>query len=231
MTHSTTILPRRAVLAGTLATSGAVALSACASGFGGFSFVDAVQRLLFLSSERAFDRMTSSGGFWDQQVAQLGLGQFLGGRGDVLSRILTSALFKNRLENAFGDIAWDASRRAAPVVADTIRTIGYQNAVDLIRGGPTGATSFLRTNMGSRLIDVMAPDVGSALRVASDPLVGELLSALAGVNTATVATGFADKIDDVIWDQIGLEEAAIRRDPRSTNDPVLISVLAGADAF
>ena len=231
MTHSTTILPRRAFLAGTLATSGAVALSACASGFGGFSFVDAVQRLLFLSSERAFDRMTSSGGFWDQQVAQLGLGQFLGGRGDVHSRILTSALFKNRLENAFGDIAWDASRRAAPVVADTIRTIGYQNAVDLIRGGPTGATSFLRTNMGSRLIDVMAPDVGSALRVASDPLVGELLSALAGVNTATVATGFADKIDDVIWDQIGLEEAAIRRDPRSTNDPVLISVLAGADAF
>ena len=71
----------------------------------------------------------------------------------------------------------------------------------------------------------------SALRVASDPLVGELLSALAGVNTATVATGFADKVDDVIWDQIGLEEAAIRRDPRSTNDPVLISVLAGADAF
>ena len=231
MTYSTMILPRRAFLAGTLATSGAVALSACASGFGGFSFVDAVQRLLFLSSERAFDRMTSSGGFWDQQVAQLGLGQFLGGRGDVLSRILTSALFKNRLENAFGDIAWDASRRAAPVVADTIRTIGYQNAVDLIRGGPTSATSFLRTNMGSRLIDVMAPDVGSALRVASDPLVGELLSALAGVNTTTVATGFADKIDDVIWDQIGLEEAAIRRDPRSTNDPVLISVLAGADAF
>ena len=230
MPDITTTIPRRAFLAGS-AASGVLALSACASGFGGFSFVDAVQRLLFLSSERAFDRMTSSGGFWDQQVAQLGLGQFLGGRGDVLSRILTSALFKNRLENAFGDIAWDASRRAAPVVADTIRTIGYQNAVDLIRGGPTGATSFLRTNMGSRLIDVMAPDVGSALRVASDPLVGELLSALAGVNTATVATGFADKIDDVIWDQIGLEEAAIRRDPRSTNDPVLISVLAGADAI
>ena len=230
MPDITTTIPRRAFLAGS-AASGVLALSACASGFGGFSFVDAVQRLLFLSSERAFDRMTSSGGFRDQQVAQLGLGQFLGGRGDVLSRILTSALFKNRLENAFGDIAWDASRRAAPVVADTIRTIGYQNAVDLIRGGPTGATSFLRTNMGSRLIDVMAPDVGSALRVASDPLVGELLSALAGVNTATVATGFADKIDDVIWDQIGLEEAAIRRDPRSTNDPVLISVLAGADAF
>ena len=230
MPDTTTTIPRRAFLAGS-AASGVLALSACASGFGGFSFVDAVQRLLFLSSERAFDRMTSSGGFWDQQVAQLGLGQFLGGRGDVLSRILTSALFKNRLENAFGDIAWDASRRAAPVVADTIRTIGYQNAVDLIRGGPTSATSFLRTNMGSRLIDVMAPDVGSALRVASDPLVGELLSALAGVNTATVATGFADKIDDVIWDQIGLEEAAIRRDPRSTNDPMLISVLAGADAF
>lgn len=227
-----TILRRRAFLAGGLATSGAFALSACASGFGGgFSFVDAIQRLLFLSSERAFDRMTSNGGFWDQQVAQLGLGEFLGGRGDVLSRILTSALFKNRLEDAFGDIAWDASRRAAPVVADTIRTVGYQNAIDLIRGGPTAATSFLRGNMGSRLIDVMAPDVGNALRVASDPLVGQVLAAFTGVNSASLATGFADRVDDVIWNEIGLEESAIRRDPGSTRDPVLISVLGAGNAF
>ena len=151
MPDTTTVIPRRAFLAGTTA-SGVLALTGCASGFGGFSFVDAIQRLLFLSSERAFARMLSGGGFWDQQVATLGLGEFLGGRGDVLGRILTSALFKNRLEDAFGNIAFDAAERAAPVVADTIRVIGFENAVDLIRGGPTAATSFLRGNMGARLL-------------------------------------------------------------------------------
>ena len=35
-------------------------------------------------------------------MAQIGFGNLLGARGDVLSRILTSALFKDR---AFGDIA------------------------------------------------------------------------------------------------------------------------------
>ncbi|WP_305096538.1 DUF4197 domain-containing protein [Croceibacterium aestuarii] len=230
MTAMTTTIPRRAFLAGT-AAGGVFALSACANGFGGFSFVDAVQRLLFLSSERAFDRMTADGGFWDQEVASLGLGEFLGGRGDVLTRILTSSLFKGRLERAFGDIAWDASQRAAPVVADTIRTIGYQNAVDLIRGGPTAATSYLRGAMGNRLIDVVAPDVGNALRVAREPLVGQLLSALTGVDVSGLANGFANKVDDVIWQQIGLEETAIRRDPKSTNDPVLIGALGVGNAL
>ncbi|MXO58597.1 DUF4197 family protein [Altererythrobacter salegens] len=230
MTAMKTTIPRRVFLAGT-AAGGALALSACTTGLGGFSFVDAVQRLLFLSSQRAFDRMTADGAFWDQQVASLGLGEFLGNRGDVLTRILTSSLFKGRLERAFGDVAWDASKRAAPVVADTIRTIGYQNAIDLVRGGPTAATSYLRGNMGSRLIDVMSPDVGDALRAAQDPLIGELLAGLTGVNVSAVANGFADKVDDVIWQQIGIEETAIRRDPRSTNDPVLIGVLGVGSAL
>lgn len=224
-----TLIPRRAFLAGS-AASGALALAGCAGGFG-YSFVDAIQRLLFLSSERAFARMLSGDGFWDQQVAAVGLGEFLGGRGDVLSRILTSALFKNRLEDAFGDIAWRASERAAPVVADTIRVVGFENAVDLIRGGPTAATSYLRGNMGERLIDVMVPEVGGALRVAQDPLIGELLSSLSGVDVSTVARGFSNQVEDVIWREIGFEEAEIRRNPQATRDPVLIGVLGGGNAF
>ena len=230
MPDTTTVIPRRAFLAGTTA-SGVLALAGCASGFGGFSFVDAIQRLLFLSSERAFARMLSGGGFWDQQVATLGLGEFLGGRGDVLGRILTSALFKNRLEDAFGNIAFDAAERAAPVVADTIRVIGFENAVDLIRGGPTAATTFLRGNMGERLIDVMVPEIGQGLRVAQDPLVGELLAALTGVDVPGVARGFSNQVEDVIWREIGFEESEIRRNPQATRDPLLIGVLGAGNAL
>ena len=226
----TPILPRRAFLAGS-AASGVLALTACAGGFGGFSFVDAIQRLLFLSSERAFVRMAAPGGFWDQQVAQLGLGEFLGGRGDVLTRILTSALFKARLEDAFAEMAWRASERAAPVVADTIRVVGFQNAIDLVRGGPTAATGYLRANMGNELIDVMVPEVGEALRVARDPLVGELMAALTGVDVPQVATSFSAEVNDVIWREIGREEAAIRADPAATRDPLLIGVFGGGNAF
>lgn len=222
-------LPRRGFLGG-LAAAGLLALPGCST-LGGYSFTDAIARLLFLSSGRAFDRMTAPGGFWDQQIAQLGFDQFLGARGNVLARILTSALFKDRLANALAPVAFDAAQRAAPVVADSIRVIGFQNAVDLVRGGPTAATSFLRQQMGTRLIDAMLPQVGQALRVANDPIVGQALAALSGVDIPQVARSFTDSVDNVIWDQIGREESAIRADPASTRDPLIMGVFGVNNAL
>lgn len=223
-----TILHRRGFLLGTAAAGGALALPACTSGYG-FSFTDAIARLLYLSTGRAFDRMTAPGGFWDQQIAQIGLEQFLGGRGNTLNRILTSALFKDRLAGALAPVAFDAAQRAAPVVADTVRTIGFANAVELIRGGPTAATGFLRQEMGFALVEAMLPGVGNGLRVANDPLVGEALSALTGVDVGGAARSFATKVDDVIWGEIGREESYIRANPESTRDPLIMGAFgAGA---
>ncbi len=210
-------------IAGSLATGAALALSGCAT-TGVLSYSEAIRRLLVLSSQNAFARMTAPGGFWDQQVAQIGLNQFFGNRGNVLANILTSTLFKSRLEGVVANMAVDASYRAAPVVADAVRTIGWANAIDLIRGGPTAASSYLRHEMGTALIDAMVPGVGEALRVAQDPLIGQLLAGMTGVDVGGMANTFAGKVDNVIWDEIGREEAAIRADPRATRDPVLIGV-------
>ena len=219
---------RRAFL-GSMGAGGAVlALPGCAS-LPGFSFTDAIQRMLFLSTDRAFARMLDGGGYWDQQVARLGLGNALGTRGDVLSRILTSALFKDRLEGAFADIAYEGAERAAPLVADAVRVIGVRNAVDLVRGGPRAATGFLRGEMGETLVEAMVPELGDAMRIAREPLVGQLLAAATGVDVGSVATRFADSIDDTIWGEIGNEEAAIRANPEATRDPLIIGVFgAGA---
>ena len=55
-------LDRRKLLAGILAGSTALALPGCST-LGGFSLTDAVRRMLFLSSERAFARLTTDGGY------------------------------------------------------------------------------------------------------------------------------------------------------------------------
>ena len=221
---------RRAFL-GRMGAGGALlALPACTS-LGGFGLVDAVQRILFLSSERAFARMLQGDGFWDGRVAQLGLGNLLGTRGDILSRILTSSLFKNRLEDALSDIAYEGAERAAPIVTDAVRVIGIRNAVDLVRGGPTAATGFLRNELGGSLIEAMVPELGDAMRVAQEPLVGQLLSALTGVNLANATSRFATSIDDTIWREIGTEEAAIRANPEATRDPLIIGVFGAGSAY
>ena len=218
---------RRRLLAG--ASGGAVLLllPACASTGGGFSMVEAVRRMLLLATENAFARLTAPGGFWDEQVGRLGLGTMLGARGDVLSRILTSALVKDRLEERFATFAIDASFRAAPVVTDAIRVIGFENAIALVRGGPTAASGYLRQEVGTALIDAVVPELGEALRLSRDPLIGQALSALAGVDVAGVADRFGRQIDDAIWGEIAREEAAIRANPQATRDPVLIGVFGG----
>lgn len=219
---------RRGLLKGALGGVALLAVPAC-SNYPFFSLEEAVRRLMLLSSERAFARLTAPGGYWDEQVAQIGLGNLLGARGDILSRILTSSLFRSRLQDTFADIAIEGTYRAAPVVADAVRVIGLRNAVDLVRGGPRAATTALRGELGGRLIDVMVPELGQAMRVASDPLVGELLNAATGVNVSGFANRLAGNIDDAIWNEMGYEEQSIRANPESTNDAAIIGVFgAGA---
>lgn len=217
--------------AGAAGAASLVSLSGCASGFGGFSFVDAVRRLLELSSYTALDRLMAPGGFYENQVARLNLPDVFGSRGGVLANILTGVVFRDRLQRSLNRFAEDGARRAAPVVADTIRTVGIGNAVALIRGGPTAATGFLREAMAGRLIDVMFPAIGDAMRVANDPVVGQALGALAGVDIPALARDLSVQADNAIWGEIGREESAIRSDPRRTNDPLLIAALTGARAL
>ena len=223
MTSETFIPTRRSLLAGAMGGATMLLLPGCAS-TGGYSMVEAVRRLLLLASENAFARLTAPGGFWDEQVAQLGLANLMGTRGDVLSRILTSALVKDRLEERFATFAIDASFRAAPVVTDAIQMIGFDNAIALVRGGPDAASSYLRSEVGPALIDAVVPELGEAIRLSRDPLIGQALSALTGVDAAGVADRLGREVDNAIWGEIAREEAAIRANPQSTRDPLLIGV-------
>ncbi len=212
---------RRAILGG-MTSLGVLSLAGCAT-FPSFTLEDAVRRLLFVSTDRAFQRLLQPGGFWDDQIARLALPEAVGSRGGIMQRILTGPIFRERLQRAFNDMAYDAAERAAPAVTDAVRTIGIRNALALLRGSdPMAATNFLHQEMGTSLIEVMVPEFGDALRVSREPLVGEVLAAMTGVDVGVIANSLAFEADNAIFRAIGREEAAIRADPRSTNDPVLM---------
>lgn len=212
---------RRAVLGG-MTSIAVLSLAGCAT-FPAFTLEDAVRRLLYVSTDRAFSRLLQPGGFWDDSVARLALPAVIGNRGGIMQRILTGPIFRDRLQRAFNDMAYDAAERAAPAVTDAVRTIGIRNAVALLRGSDSmAATNFLHQEMGTSLIEIMVPEFGDALRVSREPLVGEVLAAMTGVDVGGIANSLAFEADNAIFRAIGREEAAIRADPRSTNDPVLM---------
>ena len=204
--------------------AGLLALPGCAS-MGGYSLVEVVRRLLMRSADNAFARLIAPGGFWDSQVARIDLPEVFGARGGIAQSILTSPLFRDRLQRQLNGIAERGAERAAPVVADAVRTIGIANAQAIIRGGPSAATGFLRDAMGDALIAAMIPPLEGALRVANDPILMQAIGALVGVDLTGVARSVSGKANDAIWSQIALEESLIRANPGATNDPMLIAAL------
>lgn len=221
-----TAVNRRGLLAGGGVLAGLLLVGGCTTvgGRAAFSYDDAVRRLLELSTQRAFARLTAPDGFWDSSVARINLPVLFGKRGSVMEGILKSPAFRERLQHRLNIIAEDGARAAAPLVADTVRTIGIQNAAALVTGDPTAATSFLRAEMGPALVNAMIPELNRLMQVADDPLVGQALSALAGVDLSDAAHALALNADNAIWYEIGAEEAELRKNPSS--DPALARVFA-----
>ena len=217
------VMARRAFMAGT-AAAGVMLLPGCQS-MGGLSMTEAIRRLLTLSSQAAFALLTAPGGFWDSEVARFEAPELFGSAGTgVLKNLLTSTLFKQNLQHQLNIVAEKGAERAAPVVYEAVRKISVPDAVGIVRGGPTAATSYLRTEMGPALINAMIPGLSDALRVSSDPVLGQAVRALSGVDLGQMAQSVANRADNSIWYQIGHEESAIRAHPETTKDPLLIGV-------
>jgi hypothetical protein len=202
-----------------------LALPGCAS-IPGFSLTEAIRRLLTLASQNAFALLLQPGGFYDSSVARIALpDRFGGNRGSgLVSLLLQSPQFRNRLQRQLNRAAEKGAERAAPLVADAVRTISIEDAAALIRGGPQAATLFLRGKMGPALAGSMLPGISDGLRLFDDQVIGRAVRSVTGFDIAALASDITRKADDSIWAAIGLEEANIRADPQRTNDPLLAGV-------
>lgn len=202
-----------------------LALPGCAS-LPGFSLTDAIRRLLTLSSQNAFALLLQPGGFYDSSVARIALPDRFGGNNGtgVLSVVLQSRQFRDRLQRQLNRAAEKGAERAAPLVADAVRNVSIEDAAAIVRGGPQAATGFLRGKMGVALLDSMLPGISDGLRLFDDQVISQAVRSVTGFDIGALSSDIALKADDAIWAAIGFEEASIRADPKKTNDPVLIGV-------
>lgn len=220
---------RQLLLAGVAAT--ALTLPGCQS-LPGFSLTEAIRRLLTLSSQSAFALLLQPGGFYDNQMARIALPDRFGGdRGSgILSLVLQSKPFRDRLQKQLNRAAEKGAERAAPLVADAVRSVSIADAAAIIRGGPQAASIFLRGAMGTALVNSMLPGISDGLRLFDDDVISKAVKSVSGFDMGALANDITTKADNAIWSAIGAEEARIRANPQSTNDPLLIGVfgLAGA---
>ena len=202
-----------------------LALPGCAAGTG-FSLVDAIRRLLSLSAQRAFASLLVENGFLDSQVARIEVPAALGGgtATNILSVILTSGVFRQRLVRQVNRAAERGAEIAAPMVAQAIQSLSVSDALSVVRGGSSAATDLLKGQMGTALLTAMVPGIGDALKLFDSAVVTEALKSATGIDFAGLRDDVTQKASNGIYRAIAREEAAIRADPQSTNDALLIGV-------
>lgn len=216
---------RRGVIAALLVVP-AFALGGCATTMGQYSLEEGLRRLLQLSTQRAFARLTQPGGFYDDHLTRIGVPDLGGQGGAVLSAILRTNAVRDRVGRALNDVAVDLADGAAPVVLEAVRNMSLADAVSVMRGGPTAATDLLARNARSAVVEALLPGASRALRSDLFEIISAALSASSGRNFAAMADSVSGQIGDAIFRAVGREEAAIRANPRETRDPVLIALLS-----
>lgn len=224
-------LERRAVL-GAGAAAALLLLPGCAtlggsgaSGAGNAADADALRRLLGLSTRRAFAQLGQPDGFWTSPVARIGLPVLFTRPGRKANAALRSKAFQEQLQHRLNQFAEQGAKVAEPIVEDAVRKLSFANPAALIADGPTGATTYLRRQMGPALVNAMIPALQTAMEQSQDPVLTKAMAGLSGVTLTDAAHALALGAENAIWYQIGAAEAQIRSNPSTVDDPALTAAL------
>ncbi len=208
-----------------------VGLGGCQQGLG-YSLTEVIRRLLSLSSQRALARLMTPGGFYDSQIARISLPDRLGNSGSLLTKALMSTVLRDRLLKQVNRAAEKGAERAAPIIADAILAVSPQDAAAIIKAvGTPAATALLQQQVGDALIPAMLPGIDDGLKLFDNQAVTDALRLATGIDFAGLRDDVTRKASNAIFAEMGREEVAIRADPQSTGDPMLIAALTAGKAF
>jgi hypothetical protein len=222
---------RREFLAGAAALS---ALAAASFALPGFAFAadagDPIRRLLELATQNTLNRLGQPNGFLNSRVARFGLPVLFMKRGGAPAGPLATSAFRGLLQQRLNIFAEAGARGAVPLMMQAARALTIPDPAAVLRGSPTAATSLLRLETGSGLVNALVPPIEAALTAAQDPTVMQAVAQLPGVTLHDVAHAVALAADNGIWYEIGATEADIRANPEATSDASLITAIRTAPA-
>lgn len=171
-----------------------------------------IKPLLGQASDAALDKLAQPGAFSSDAAIRIAL-PAAGHKnvGKLLELAQQSGLSAN-LDAALNRAAEQAAAQAKPIFRAAIDRATLTDAIDIARGGPTGATDYLRKSTGPQIAAQLQPLVRSALQGSGVLQKTAQLSAL-GFDEARLTDYVAGKTADGIFTYVGREETRLRQDP------------------
>jgi hypothetical protein len=193
---------------------------------------DGLRTALDVSAKAVTDRLSKPDGFWGDPKVRIPLPSGLA-RAQRGLKPLGLAGPLDDLQVNLNRAAEGAMPAAGRILQDAIRGITFQDALTLLRGGDTAATTFLRRRTETSLIALLAPPMEQALTRTGAYSALEGLGNRSGLgNLMSVSrkdlTDFAvKKTLDAAFFSIAEEERSIRRDPAKRTNDILRRVFGG----
>ncbi len=183
-----------------------------------------LREALSLAAIGATDRLGRRNGFLEDLRVHIPLPRSLAQTQQMLRRVGLSAPLDD-LETRMNRAAEAAMPEAKRLFLDVVRSITIEDAINIVRGGDTAATAFLRQRTDRRLTTMLTPPMRETLTASGAFTVLTAAAREIGMGSMSTqlrrdVTDFAvTKSLDGAFMYIGEEERAIRRDPvRRTTD-------------
>lgn len=180
-----------------------------------------VKSLVGQASDRALDQLAQPGAFSADAAIRIALpgAAKLGGLLDLAHKAGVTGDINGSLNRA----AEQAAAQAKPIFRAAIDRASFGDAVDIARGGDTGATDYLRKSAGGDVRAQLLPLVRTALQQTGVLKQTSQLSAV-GFDEARLTDYVAGKTSDGIFTYVGREEAKLRKDPIGAGKSLLQGV-------
>jgi hypothetical protein len=127
--------------------------------------------------------------------------------------------------------AEDASKSAAPIFVNAIKQMSIQDAVGVLKGKDTAATSYLRNKTTSPLTEAFRPVIETSLaKVNATKYWNTVFTTYNKFSSDKINPDLAAYVTEKslagIFHQVGLEEQKIRKDPMARTTDILKKVFA-----
>ncbi len=202
-------------------------------GSGGLSNEDIVAGLkeaLSVGAKNSSDKLSAANGFFANAAIKVLMPE----EAKKVESTLRGIGMGNLVDKAILSMnraAEDASKSAAPIFIDAIKSMSIQDAVGILKGSDTSATSYLKTKTTSGLTDAFRPVIETALQKTDATkywkdvfeTYNKLPTTFNKINTDL--TGFVtERALSGIFHQVAIEEKNIRENPAARVTDILKKV-------
>ena len=187
------------------------------AGLSNADIVSGLKEALSTGAQASANKLSSVDGFLKDAAVKI----LLPPEAQKVEKTLRALGMGKLVDNAITSLnrsAEDASKRAAPIFLSAIKSMSITDALSILRGGDTSATSYLRKTTTTQLGTAFRPVIDSSLaKTNATKYWSDMFSAYNKISLTKVNTDLSgyvtDKAMSGIFYYVGQEEKHIRKDP------------------